>query len=122
MAETFPSALGGHPKGLASTMRADRWWVEPALTFLGLMSFVIYATWAAMQGNHYFADPYLSPFYSPLLFVKPGVVGAAPLEHAWFGAWPSGWPRFLPASPSLFILVFPGLFRFTCYYYRKAYY
>jgi hypothetical protein len=59
-----------------------------------------------------------------LLFTKLDVPGAAPLEHAWFGAWPSWWPAlaFLPASPGFLILPFPGLFRFTCYYYRKAYY
>jgi hypothetical protein len=28
----------------------------------------------------------------------------------------------LPASPALLILVVPASFRFTCYYYRKAYY
>ena len=49
-------------------------------------------------------------------------VGAAPLHNAWFGAWPTWWPSFLPASPALLILFFPGAFRFTCYYYRKAYY
>ena len=38
------------------------------------------------------------------------------------GAWPSWWPNWIPPSPSLLILVIPGLFRFTCYYYRKAYY
>ena len=30
--------------------------------------------------------------------------------------------RWLPFSPALLILPFPGLFRFTCYYYRGAYY
>ena len=28
----------------------------------------------------------------------------------------------MPFSPALLILPFPGLFRFTCYYYRGAYY
>ena len=32
------------------------------------------------------------------------------------------WPALLPFSPALLILPFPGLFRFTCYYYRGAYY
>ena len=30
--------------------------------------------------------------------------------------------RSLPFSPALLILPFPGMFRFTCYYYRGAYY
>src|SRR6185295_8221185 len=58
--------------------------------------------------------PYLSPFYSPEIF------GGSP--HAWFGPKPSWFPDFLPFSPALLILWIPGLFRFTCYYYRGAYY
>ena len=61
-------------------------------------------TWAALQNAHYMYGPYLSPFYSPLL------------------AKPTFWPGFLPWSPALLILPFPGLFRFTCYYYRGSYY
>src|SRR5215212_7023960 len=39
--------------------------------------------------------------------------------HAWF----TRAPRWLAAiSPALLILPFPGGFRFTCYYYRGAYY
>ena len=59
--------------------------------------------------------------YSPVLFAQP-TSGSVPLEHAWLGAWPSWWPSFIPASPALFALAVPGLLRFTCYYYRKAYY
>ena len=43
-------------------------------------------------------------------------------QHAWFGPKPAWWPALLPFSPALLILPFPGLFRFTCYYYRGAYY
>ena len=42
--------------------------------------------------------------------------------HAWFGPKPGWWPGWLPFSPALIILPFPALFRFTCYYYRGAYY
>ena len=112
----------GHEIGFAKTIRTDRWWVGPVLTFLGLSAFIVYTTWAAFQGNHYFYGSYLSPFYSPLFFIDPNVAGAAPLSHALLGAWPAWWPSWLPASPALFILIFPGTFRFTCYYYRKAYY
>jgi hypothetical protein len=114
--------VGGHQDGPFKTLRSDTWWIEPALTLAVLLSFIVYATWAALQGNHYYADPYLSPLYSPVLFSDPTVSGAAPVVHAWFGAWPGWWPALLPASPALLILVFPGAFRFTCYYYRKAYY
>jgi hypothetical protein len=98
------------------TLRRDAWWVQPLLTFVVLGAFVVYATWAAFQGNHYEYGPYLSPFYSPLLF------GDSP--HSWFGvvATPAWWPGFLPFSAAFFILWAPGGFRFTCYYYRGAYY
>jgi hypothetical protein len=71
-------------------------------------------TWAAFQGEYYESGPYLSPLYAPVLW------GDSP--HAWFGTMPPFWPAFLPFSPALLILPFPGGFRFTCYYYRGAYY
>ena len=60
------------------------------------------------------SGPYLSPFYSPLLFGDS--------HHAWFGPKPGWWPAALPFSAALLILWAPGGFRFTCYYYRGAYY
>ena len=101
-------------RGFLETMRRDAWWVTPLVTFIILSAFVVYATWAAFQNAHYTHGPYLSPFYSPELF------GSSP--HAWFGPKPGWWPGWLPFSPALLILPFPGLFRFTCYYYRGAYY
>jgi len=102
----------GH--GFGSTSRPDNWWVSPLLVFFGLGTFVVYATWAAFQNRHYTSGPYISPFYSPEIF------GDSP--HALFGPKPGWYPGFLPFSPALLILWIPGLFRFTCYYYRGAYY
>jgi hypothetical protein len=81
---------------------------------MGLGIFVLYATWAAFQGEHYTFGPYLSPFYSPEIFGNS--------QHAWFSGQPSWWPSFLPFSPALLILGGPVGFRMTCYYYRGAYY
>jgi hypothetical protein len=116
--------LGGHPTTLGGTLRSDAWWLGPLVTFVVFSSFIAYATFRVFEAGHYYADPYLSPFYSPLIFTNLDAAGAGPLEHAWFGEWPSWWPAFVlfPASPGLLILPFPALFRFTCYYYRKAYY
>ena len=61
----------------AQTSRADNWWVQPLVVFLGLSAFIVYSTWAALQGQHYRFGPYLSPLYSPELFGDP--------LHAWFG-------------------------------------
>jgi hypothetical protein len=96
------------------TSRRDAWWAQPAVVFTILGAFVVYATWAAFQGEHYTYGPYLSPFYSPEIF------GSSP--HSWLGPKPGWWPAWLLFSPALLILPFPGLFRFTCYYYRGAYY
>src|SRR6478609_1553455 len=96
------------------TARRDAWWIQPLLVFLALSTFIVYATWAAFQGNHFEYGPYLSPFYSPLLFGDS--------HHAWFGPKPGWWPAALPFSAALLILWAPGGFRFTCYYYRGAYY
>ena len=96
------------------TFRRDTWWIPNVIVVTILSSFLVYATWAAFQNANYTHGPYLSPFYSPELF------GASP--HAWFGPRPDWWPGFVPFSPALFILPVPALFRFTCYYYRGAYY
>jgi hypothetical protein len=101
-------------RGFGQTERRDTWWATPLAVFLGFSTFIVYATWAAFQGEHYVYGPYLSPFYSPEIF------GSSP--HSWFGPFPDWWPAFVPASPALLILPIPGGFRFTCYYYRGAYY
>ena len=103
------------PHGLGKTSRKDAWWAGPLGTFIVLSLFIVYATWAAFQGKHYWVgEQYLSPFYSPEIW------GDSP--HSFFGPKPGWWPGWLPFSPALIILPFPALFRFTCYYYRGAYY
>jgi len=101
--------------GFAQTARRDTWWVQPLAVFLGFSAFIVYTTWAGLQGEYYTYGPYLSPFYSPELLGDS--------HHAWFGPSPSWWPsslmKFSPAFP---ILIFPAGFRLTCYYYRGAYY
>ena len=110
---------------MGKTSRTDAWWVQPLLTFLGLSAFIVYSTWAAMQGVNYFVEGthYLSPMYSPVIF-DSWMIGK-PSGHAWFGSWPDWLPKsflFLPLTPAFLILWAPGGFRFTCYYYRGAYY
>jgi len=95
------------------TSRRDLWWLQPLLTFLGLGTFIVYATWASFQGDHYTFGSYLSPFYSPLLFSATG-------EDALLGKIPGWMPAFVTGA--MLILWAPGGFRFTCYYYRGAYY
>ena len=102
------------PRRFGETTRRDVWWSTPIAIFLGLSAFIVYATWAAFQNAHYTYGPYLSPFYAPEIWGDS--------HHAWFGPKPAWIPAWVPFSPALLILPFPGLFRFTCYYYRGAYY
>jgi hypothetical protein len=82
-----------------------------------LFCFVVYGIYAALANRDYYADPYLSPFYSPCLANHCGQVpGSHGAPHlGWFGTWWS-------ITPAVIILIFPLGFRLTCYYYRKAYY
>jgi len=106
------------------TTRSDAWWIQPLWVFLGFSAFIVYSTWAAFQGTdaghcYYWyggggAD-YLSPFYSPSLF------GSTP-HPGIFGVTPSWWPAWAIFSPAFLIMWIPAGFRFTCYYYRGAYY
>ena len=121
-ADTLPKQ-----RTFGQTNRPDAWWLQPLAVFLGFSAFIIYSTWAAFQGvsdmhNHtcsyWFGGNganYLSPFYSPEFW------GTSP--HAIFGATlPSWFPSWAPFSPAFLILWIPAGFRFTCYYYRGAYY
>ena len=86
------------------TFRTDKWWLQPLITFLVLISFVIYATWRAFEAKHYFAEPLISPFYSPCL---TSACGKASLLGHPLG---SGIIFGLAVSPALFILIFPVKF------------
>src|SRR5262249_22752782 len=86
---------------VGQTSRRDAWWGPSLVTFLILSGFIVYATWAAFQGNHYSYGPYLSPFYSPEIF------GNSP--HAWFHI-PTWIPSWLPFTPALAILWAPAGF------------
>ena len=99
------------------TLRTDKWWIQPLVIFSVLILFIIYATIRAFENGHYFAEPLISPFYSPCLSAacEPG----SSLLGQPFGIWKILGMTF---SPALFILIFPLGFRMTCYYYRKSYY
>jgi hypothetical protein len=102
----------------AKTLRTDRWWFEPLYTVVGIS---IWVTWAVIHTvvikDFYFVQGagyhYLTPFFSPCLS------NACVPEAAEFG-------RFLPDIPvvpfAFLSLPFLFLFRFSCYYYRRAYY
>ncbi|MDY7084502.1 hypothetical protein [Paractinoplanes brasiliensis] len=99
----------------AKTLRTDRWWLAPLITFIGLGAWVTYATVRVFMHNYYFVEAYhyLTPFYSPCLTdrcVEGSALFGTPLPSFWL----------IPEAA--FTLPFLLLFRLTCYYYRKAYY
>ncbi len=113
-------AAGTGAPGRASigvrTLRTDRWWQAPLITFVLLSGWVLYATLRVVWHAAYFApkEHYLTPFYSPC------VTESCVPESRDFGTW---LPKFPPLIPYAIIgLVFLLGFRLTCYYYRKAYY
>jgi hypothetical protein len=116
--QLMPAAHPVTRPAFAETLRRDAWWMQPLVVFLGFTAFIVYSTWAAFQNAHYWFEgggaDYLSPFASPEIF------GSSP--HSIFGPKPGWWPAWLPFSASFFVLWIPAGFRFTCYYYRGAYY
>src|SRR6185503_14451970 len=87
--------------GFARTTCVDYWWLAPASTAIGLIVFFGYLTFRAFNATYVWFDLYISstiapPFFTPLV----GYPGAVLLDHAWFGAFPSWWPSFLPQSPA----------------------
>ena len=59
------------------TRRRDLWWVQPAVVFVVLGTFIVYATWAAFQGNNYTYGPYLSPDEKTVTFTDESQGGGA---------------------------------------------
>ena len=112
---TDATVRAGQPRARIGvrTLRRDRWWLAPLITVAVLVAFIVYSTFRAFQNRYYYADPYLSPFYSPCLSSACAKSGAPHISL--FGD-----VRVL--TPALYVLLFPLGFRLTCYYYRKAYY
>ena len=112
----MPGGIGspGRAQITAGTLRTDRWWLQPAVTFTLLTIWVLYALVRTASQRAYFVEAYdyLSPFYSPCVTAscEPG----APPLRTWFREFP-------PLVPyALVVLPFLLGFRLTCYYYRRA--
>src|SRR3954470_23114791 len=114
---TTATRPGAKPRAsiAARTLRTDRWWFAPLVTFVGLTAWVLYATVRVYMHRWYWVEEfhYLTPFYSPCITER-----CVP-EAAEFGRFLPGW-WIIPEAA--FTLPFLLLFRLTCYYYRKAYY
>ncbi|HVE74965.1 MAG TPA: hypothetical protein VNA30_07785, partial [Mycobacteriales bacterium] len=69
MTMTAPAGVGapGRARLDVRTLRTDKWWLQPLITFVVLLAFIVYSTWRAFENAHYFVEPYISPFYSPCI-------------------------------------------------------
>ena len=76
-------------------------WLYPTFVVVALGAFVVYATWVTLFEHAGRFGPYLSPFFSPEVNV---VIAGFAIPGAIWVAWA------------------PLSLRFTCYYYRKAYF
>ena len=89
------SASGGSPVGgvgspgraqiAERTLRVDRWWLQPLITFTLLVIWLLYALVRTSMQRYYFVEEYhyLSPFYSPC--VTASCVPEARHFGTWFG-------------------------------------
>jgi hypothetical protein len=94
------------------TLRKDPWWRSPAVTATGLGIIVAYLLYASFANADYAWGPYISPLYSPCLATT-----CTPGASSFFLV-----PWLTALTPAIIIIGGPLGFRFTCYYYRKAYY
>ena len=74
------------------TLRTDRWWQAPLVTFVLLSGWVLYATVRVLWQAAYFApkEHYLTPFYSPC------VTESCVPESRDFGTWLPKVPPLIP--------------------------
>src|SRR3954463_9302137 len=81
------------------TLRTDRWWVQPAVTFTLLVVWLLYALVRTASQRYYFVEEYhyLSPFSSPCLSAS-----CVPASRD-FGTWFGEFPPFVPLG----LLVLP---------------
>jgi hypothetical protein len=98
------------------TLRIDRWWAQPLVTWIGFSLWLAYGLIRTASQSNYYVEQwrYLTPFYSPC------VTASCTPESRDFGTWFGHFPSLIPFA--VITLVFLLGFRVTCYYYRKAYY
>ena len=102
-------AGAGTKDSLGHTERQDEWWWEPTLIIIALAVFLAYGMWTSFQPRAFYDfQSYSSPFQSPILhFLNIDSLNVSPLIA-----------QMIVLGP----LAIPFGFRFTCYYFRKAYY
>ena len=101
--------IAGNSASFAATHRADRWWVAPAATAVGLIAFFGYLTVRAFNPTYVWYEPYISPTVAPPLFTSvSGYPGSVPVDHAWLGAFPCSTITTIPVLNSFCARSTPG--------------
>ena len=106
------------------TARPDAWWVQPLAVFLGFSAFIVYSTWAAFHPLYHGNCAYWFSGNGANYLVAVLLAGNFRQLAAAVGSdrSPAGGRRGCCSRRRFLILWAPAGFRFTCYYYRGAYY
>lgn len=110
-----PENIPAHPSNTLGTNRKDAWWLEPTIMIVFLGAFLAYSMFRVFEmtsmslaetsaGAYHYRSPLVSVDLTG--FFSTGMVDKIPYL----------------AYPALLVLPFPAGFRFTCYYFRRAYY
>ena len=114
MKRAGPVVIPLRPRGFGETMRRDAWWVQPLVS-----SSSSAASSSTRPGPRFRARTTPSGRTSRRSTRR---CSSATARTAGSAASRRGGRARCPFSPALLILWAPGGFRFTCYYYRGAYY
>lgn len=101
LSQPAQGAAGAKPTVVRNPYSSRPNWFYPAAVVVFFTAFIVYATAVGLLETSGRYGPYLSPFFSPEIYVRVGG---------------------LLIPPGIWIAPFPLAFRLTCYYYRKAYF
>jgi hypothetical protein len=101
VSQPAPGSVGARAPAVRNPYSSWPNWLYPGVVVVVFTAFIVYGLWVGLFETSGRYGPYLSPFFSPEIYVKIG--------------------GFL-IPPGIWIAPFPLAFRLTCYYYRKAYY
>ncbi|MDQ6921483.1 MAG: hypothetical protein M3170_07785 [Candidatus Dormibacteraeota bacterium] len=100
LSRSAPASVAGAP-AIRNPQSSRPNWLYPTVVVLVFTAFIVYGVVVGLFETSGRYGPYLSPFFSPEIYVRVG--------------------GFL-IPPGIWIAPFPLAFRLTCYYYRKAYF
>src|ERR1700738_580953 len=100
LSQPAPASAAGAP-AVRNPQSSRPNWLYPTVVVVVFSAFIVYGVVVGLFETSGRYGPYLSPFFSPEIYVRIG--------------------GFL-IPPGIWIAPFPLAFRLTCYYYRTAYF